>query len=97
MRRSRKDRSWHVNSQRSCGAHIDDEIKLAGLLYGHVGGLVTLQYLVDVDRCARVVVSVANAIRHQAAGIDVISDLESSRQSDIECSSRNESALPQRE
>src|ERR1043166_3985846 len=97
MRRSRKDRSWHFNSQRSCGAHVDYEIKLAGLFYGHVGGLGTLQYFVDVNRSGCVMVTVSKAIGHQATSIDIISNFKSCRQSDVECSSRNENALLQRD
>ena len=96
MRGPRNDRSWHFNPQRACGGHIDYEIKMAGLVYGDVGGLATLQYFVDVNCSACVMVAISNAIRHQATSIDIISNLKNSRQSDVECSSRNEDTLPQR-
>ena len=97
MRGSRNDRSWHLNPQRACSDHINYEIKFAGLFYGHVGGLDTLQYFVDIGRSACVMVTVSNAIRHQATSIDIVSNLKNSRQSDFECSSRNEDTLPQRD
>src|SRR5687768_10585980 len=59
-------RRWDRQVEGFGGSHVNDEIELSGLLYRKVGGVRTLQNLVNVARCATILVWPIGAIRHQA-------------------------------
>ena len=50
------------------GAHVDDELELAGLLDRQIGGLRTLQYPVDEHRCPPIPLEPVRSVRDEAAG-----------------------------
>src|SRR5262245_7176308 len=63
-----KQRWWNFEAERLGGLEVDDQLDLRRLLHRQVGRLFALENAADIDAGAKVRVSDAAAITHQAAG-----------------------------
>src|SRR6476661_11095063 len=61
----------HLDTQRLRRLEIDDKLKIDRLLHRKFGGLLTFEYLVDIDRRAAKLIEIVRRVRQKAARVDI--------------------------